>query len=548
VNAVVKAADELRRGRESYASRAWLDAYTALSEADRLAPLEAADLDLLATSASLVGRMDEYLALLERAHLAHLEEGDNLAAARSAGWLGMTLAIAGEIGPASGWFGRAHRLVEREGRDCVERGWLLLPVVLQREAAGDFSGADQAAAEAIEIAERFGDADLVAIALHAQGIARISQGSLDDGLKLMDEAMAGVTADLVSPIVAGVVYCGVIAGCEEAFEPRRAQEWTNALARWCEGQPQLVSFTGRCLAHRAGLLQLHGEWRDALEEAKLARERCEEAMNRAATGQALYQQGELHRLQGDVDSAETAYRDGSGFGREPQPGLALLRLAQGDAEAAAGMSRRAVGELESPFQRAGVLPAHVEIMLAVGDRVEARRAADELAETAAAGKRPMLAALASLALGQVELAEDNAEAALKALRQACRLWQELDAPYEVARARALIGLACGRLGDDESAELELASAREVFQRLAAAPDLARLDAPDGGSPDDAHGLSARELEVLRHVAAGKTNREIAEALVVSEHTVARHLQNIFTKLGVSSRTAAAAFAYEHHLV
>ena len=271
-------------------------------------------------------------------------------------------------------------------------------------------------------------------------------------------------------------------------------------------------------------------------------------MNRAATGQALYQQGELHRLQGEFDLAETAYRAGSGFGREPQPGLALLRLAQGDAEAAAGMSRRAVGELESPSQRAGVLPAHVEIMLAVGAHDEARRAADELAEIAAVGKRPMLAAIASWALGQVELAEGNAETALKALRQACRLWQELDAPYEVARVRALIGLACRRLGDGESAELEVASAREVFQRLAAAPDLARLDVPDGGSPDDAHGLSARELEVLRQVAAGKTNREIAEELVVSEHTVARHLQNIFTKLGVSSRTAAAAFAFEHHLV
>lgn len=545
---VVKTADELRRGREAYASRAWLDAYTALSEADRIAPLEAADLELLATSASLVGRLDEYLSLLERAHLAHLEEGDNLAAARSAGWLGMTLAIAGEIGPASGWFGRAQRLVEREGRDCVERGWLLLPVVFQRETAGDFSGADEAAAEAIEIAERFGDADLVAIALHAQGIARIGQGSIDEGLRLMDEAMAGVTADLVSPIVAGVVYCGVIAGCEEAFEPRRAQEWTNALTRWCERQPQLVSFTGRCLAHRAGLMQLHGKWRDALEEAKLARERCEEAMNRAATGQALYQQGELHRLQGDFDLAEAAYHDGSRFGREPQPGLALLRLAQGDAEAAAGMSRRAVGELETPFQRASVLPAHVEIMLAVGDQDEGRRAADELAEVAVLGKRPMLEAIASRALGQVELAEGNAEAALKALRRACRLWQELDAPYEVARARALVGLACRRLGDEESAELELASAREVFRRLAAAPDLARVDAADGGSPEDAHGLSARELEVLRQVAAGKTNREIAAELVVSEHTVARHLQNIFTKLGVSSRTAAAAFAFEHHLV
>jgi DNA-binding NarL/FixJ family response regulator len=547
VNGVVETADELRRGREFYASRAWLDAYTALASADRESPLEADDLDLLATSTSMVGRMDEYVTLLERAHLAHIEDGDNLAAARSAGWLGMTLAIRGEMGPASGWFGRAQRLVEREGRDCVEQGWLLVPVAFQLEAAGDHERADETAAQAVEIAGRFDDRDLAAIALHAQGLSRIKQGSIDEGLGLMDEAMAGVTADLVSPIVAGVVYCGVIAGCEEAFELRRAQEWTSALTRWVEGQPQMVSFTGRCLAHRAGLMKFHGEWRDALEEAKLARQRCEEAMNLAATGQALYQQGELHRLQGDFDSAETAYREGSGFGREPQPGLALLRLAQGDADAAAGMSRRSVGEVEDPLQRAAVLPAHVEIMLAVGDLDEARRTAEELAEIAAAGKRPLLEALAASARGQVESTEGNAQAALKALRSACRLWQELDAPYEVARVRALIGLACRRLGDEESAELELGAAREVFERLAAAPDLTRLDALDG-EPDDAHGLSARELEVLRHVAAGKTNRDIAEELGVSEHTVARHLQNIFSKLGVSSRTAAAAFAFEHHLV
>jgi DNA-binding CsgD family transcriptional regulator len=544
---VVDAVAELERGRTFFARRAWLDAYTALSKSDELAPLSAPDLELLATSASLVGRLDEYLAVLERAHLAHIDAGEDLSAAGAAGWLGMTLAIRGEMGPAGGWFARAQRLVEQDGRDCVEQGYLLIPVAFQRQFGRDYEGAYEAAAAAVEFARRFRDPDLAALALHVQGFSRVKQGSIEEGLGLLDEAMVGITADSVSPIVAGIVYCGVIATCEEAFELRRAQEWTSALTRWCEGQPQMVAFTGRCLAHRAGIMQLKGDWQDALAEARLARERCEQAMNRAATGQAIYQQGELHRLQGDFEAAEAAFREASSFGREPQPGLSLLRLAQGDREAASGMIRRALGEAVDPLERAILLPAHAEIMLALDDLGEARRAADELAEIAGAGKRAMLEAIGARVLGAVELAEGDAQAALAALRNAARLWQELDAPYEVARVRVLIGLACRALGDEGVAAMEFDAARHVFEQLAAAPDLAHLDSLTEASPTAAHGLSARELEVLRLVAAGKTNREIATELVVSEHTIARHLQNIFSKLGVSSRTAAAAFAFQHEL-
>ncbi len=541
--------NELEHGREAYAQRAWMDAYESLSRADEAAPLGTEDLELLAISAHMVGRMDDFLRILERAHHVSLDAGEELRAARAAFWIGMNLAIRGEIGPAGGWFGRAQRLVEREGQDCVEQGYLLVPVALKHQGMGDYEAAYAAAAGAAEMGERFGDADLFAAAVHFQGLIRIKEGRVEEGLGLLDEAMVGVTAGEVSPVMSGVVYCGVIACCEEAFEPRRAREWTNALTRWCEQQPQMVAFTGRCLAHRAGIMQLHGAWRDALEEARLARGRCEQAMNRAATGQALYQQGELLRLQGDFAAAEKAYRDASGYGREPQPGLALLRLGQGDADTAAAAIRRILGETTEPLQRAGLLPAYAEIMLAVGDIEETRGACRELAEIAAASERAMLEAIAAHARGAVELAEGDARAALVPLRHSWQVWQELEAPYEAARARVLIGLACRALGDEDSAALELEAARGAFERLGASPDLARVDSLTGrAAPADTHGLSPRELEVLRLVAAGNTNREIASTLVVSEHTVARHVQNIFTKLGVSSRTAATAFAFERDLV
>jgi len=538
--------DELRRGRESYARRAWLDAYESLSRADQAEPLGADDLELLATAASMVGLMDDYFTILERAHHAYLDSDEGLRAARAAFFIGMNLAVRGEIGPAGGWFGRAQRLVDRAGHDCVEQGYLLLPVAFQRKETGDLEGAYTAAADAREIGERFGDADLAAVAVHVQGQIRIEQGRVREGLGLFDQAMVAVIAGEVSPVLTGVVYCGVIAGCEDAFDPRRAHEWTNALTRWCEEQPQLVSYSGRCLAHRAGIMQLRGAWQEALSEARLARERCEQVANRAATGEAFYQQAELHRLLGEFAAAEAAYRDAHGCGREPQPGLALLRLAQGDVNVAAAAIRRVMAASEAPLQRAALLPAYAEIMLTAGDVDEAHRACLELAEIAARSESAMLGAIAAHVRGAVALAEGDAQAAVTALRDARRVWQELDAPYEVARVRVLTGFACRALGDDDTAALELEAARSVFEQLGAAPDLARLESTT--EPRKTHGLSAREVEVLRLVAAGKTNRQIAADLVVSEHTVARHVQNIFAKLRVSSRTAASAYAFEHDLV
>jgi ATP/maltotriose-dependent transcriptional regulator MalT len=520
-----------------------------LTAADEAARLGAQDLQLLATSAFMLGRVDDFLHFMERAHHAYLEEDDALAATRCAFYLGVNLAIRGEVARASGWFGRGHRLVEREGRECAEQGYLLVPEAMRQLMSGSYAAAATTAAEAAEKGDRFRDADLLALALHIQGQSLIKQARTAEGLRLLDEAMLGVTSGEASPVITGVVYCGVISGCEDAYEVRRAREWTEALARWCEQQPELVAFTGRCLAHRAGIMQLRGAWADALEEARRARERSEQAMNDAATGEALYQQAELYRLQGEFAAAEAAYRDANRWGREPQPGLSLLRLGQGDDGAAAAAIRRALGETSDALSRTRLLPAHAEIALALGDVEEARRAADELSAITADYGSTMLRAIAARVQGSVALAEGDATGALVSLRAGCGLWQELEAPYETARTRVLIGLACRALGDDDTAALELETATCAFEQLGALPDLARVEALAGrAETSDSHGLTRRELEVLRLVAAGKTNREIAAALVISEHTVARHVQNIFTKLRVSSRTAATAFAFEHRLI
>ncbi len=527
----------------------WMDAFNALSLADEAVPLEADDLLLLSMSAYLIARDDDGLRALERAYRAHLKTGEALRAARAAFWLGFRLIDLGEMAKATGWLGRAGRLVEREKHDCVERGYLLLPAVLQQLFAGDYEGSYAHATDATEIGERFADADLTAVALHLQGCVRIKQGQVDDGLALLDEAMVAVTTDELSPIVTGLIYCSVIEACREVYALRRSHEWTAALTQWCEGQPDLVPYAGQCLVHRAEVMQLRGAWRDALAEARRASERFARGPDQPAAAAAFYQQAEIHRLLGEFALAEEAYRDASRLGWEPQPGLALLRLAQGSNDAATAAIRRAVGETTDPLERARLLPAYIEILLATGDADEARAVCRELEEIAKGYASDVLGALAAGARGAVQLAEGDAQTALVSLRRAGQVWQKLEAPYEAARVRVLLGLACDALGDHETAALELDTARATFESLGAAPDVARVDSLAGrATSGDTHGLAPRELQVLRLVAAGKTNKAIAAALVVSERTVDRHVSNIFTKLGVSSRAAATAFAYEHQLV
>jgi ATP/maltotriose-dependent transcriptional regulator MalT len=537
---------DLQRARDCYRRGAWSDAYEAFASADRDSSLGTGDLELLATSAYLIGRDTEYLKALERAHLLYLKAGELLRSARCIFWLGFRLALRGDIGQATGWFGRAERMLKRETTPNVEEGYLLVPVVEQRLDAGEFDAAYAAAARAAELGERFEDVDLTTMAHHQQGRARLGQGRFEEGLALLDEVMVAVIAGQLSPIVTGLMYCSVIDSCTQIYALGRASEWTWALARWCDAQPDMVAFTGLCLVHRAEILELSGAWAPAMDQAQRAREN--RAVSERTVGAALCRLGTLHRLKGEFAAAEKAYRAASQAGCDPLPGLALLRLAQGRPAAALAAIRRALKGVTNAWDRTKILPDYVEILLANGDVREARKVSGELDELANALKPGILGAIAAQTRGAVELAQGKAEAALVSLRCAAHAWQEVKAPYPVARIRVLMGLAYRDLGDAEGSALELEAARAVFERLGALPDVERVDAFKRSPSGEGHRLTVRELEVLRLIAAGHTNKAIAKRLFVSERTVDRHVSNIFGKLKVFSRAAATAYAYEHAMI
>ena len=542
----------LERGRAAYQRREWRTAWECLSQADDESALSPPDLWRLGTAALLIGRDDDWEAALQRAQRLHQENGEAAAAARCAFWIGFHLTGRNEMARAGGWFARASRLLDEAGGEHVERGYLLLPAAFQQLTAGHAAAAARIAAEAAQIGRQFGDRDLIAFALHLTGRALIADTRVQDGLALLDEAMVSVASDELSPPVTGFIYCSVIGACRSVYAVGRAHEWTTALAHWCERQPDIVAYSGECRVYRSELLQFQGSWGEAVLEARRAGERLSERGGPAAA-LALYQQGEMQRMLGDLDAAERAYRAASHAGREPQPGLSLLRLAQGDVAAAASGIRRAMTETTNAANRARLLPAHIEIMVAAADLDEARRACTELAELATQYDSSALQAMAAHACGAVALAAGETQDALRHLRAASRAWHELDAPYEAARTRLLLARACRVLGDDDGAELELEAARSTFTRLGATADLARLEeaavpGDERTTMHDDHGLTRREREILALVATGKTSRAIADELSISEKTVARHLSNIYGKLGVSTRAAATAYAYEHGLV
>jgi DNA-binding CsgD family transcriptional regulator len=542
---------ELEQAREHYGRRAWTQAFASLSAADRARGLDPEDLERLAMAAYLTGRDDDYLHALERAHDAFLSAGAKLRAVRCAFWLGLRLLFRGETGRATGWLARAERLVEDEDSRCAECGYLLLPVSTRALEAGDLASAYSSATAAFEIAELCDDRDLRTCALHLQGRALLQQGQVARGLALLDEVMLAVTGGTLSPIVTGLMYCSVIDACQRVFAAGRAREWTLALSRWCEEQSEMVAFTGICLAHRVQILRFHGAWHEALGAAGRLFAPGARIADRSAAAAAWYEVGEIHRLRGDLSTAEDAYRSASRHGREPQPGLALLRLAQGRTPVAAAAIRRMIRSAVAVPERVELLPAHVEIMLAAGELGAAHEACDELDAIALRLGTEVISATAAQVRGTIELAEQDAYAALASLRRALAVWQAIDAPYAGAKVRVSIALACGTLGDEDGAALELDAARVVFERLGAAPDVLHVETIKQrkcAGLATPHGLTPRELEVLQLLATGRTNRQIAGELTLSQKTIDRHVSNILAKLCVQSRAAATAYAYRNRLL
>jgi DNA-binding CsgD family transcriptional regulator len=535
--------------RKAFLRQAWDDAFRGLQRAEAQHGLAPEDLERLVWSAGMLDRDAELLAAMERLYEMHRAAGQAERAAYWAFFHGFRLFALNEPARANGWLQRAQRIADELGDDCVVHGYLLLPAIQRHLSTGDLAAAEKEAAEAVAIGERCGEPDLIAFARCQLGRAIARQGTVEKGVALLDEAMLAATARELTPIVTGLVYCSVIATCRQVFAFDRAREWTAALAQWCDAQPQLVQFNGLCRIHRAEIMELNGAWPEAVEEARHAAQSVARATEHETRAAAAYQEGEIHRLRGELDAAEASYKSASRWGQEPQPGLALLRLTQGRTAQAAAAIRRCLAALDDPLARVRLLPAAVEIFIAARALDEARAANDELAATARRFVTQVLSAMAAHVSSAIALAGNDAASALAQSRTALGLWQRLDAPYLAARVRVQAALACRALHDEEGARLEFDAARSVFEQLGAAPDVSRLAALQAAPPVRGRALlTAREIEVLRLVAAGRTNRQIAEALSLAQKTIDRHLSNIFDKLDVSSRAAATARAMRNDIL
>jgi DNA-binding CsgD family transcriptional regulator len=535
----------LAEARELFDALRWRRCLQRLAEADAEQPLDGECLELLGHAAYLTGADEQAATAFARAYQCHLETGDVRAAARSAGWASLTLENAHEPVRSRAWAARAERLIEEHELGGAEAAWLLSYRAHEHLLAQhvEEAMATARAGERAGLAAR--DADAVVLSRLTIAFGHLMSGERPEAVRVLDEIMLAVSSDETSPTVVGMTYCISVAACVRMRDVVRARSWTATLDRWCAARPDLVAFRGTCLVHRAQMSTMDGDWTAALGEAVTA----QRLLEGPSAGLAEYQLGELRRLMGDAVEAENCYRRANALGVQPEPGLSRLRVTQGRADVASRTLERLCGEPRPPEDRAELLAARVSADLALGDVVHARATTDELRAIVGPLTTALLDGLADQSEGAVLLAEGRPDAALVVLGLARRRWTELDLPHACAEVRVMAGQCLRALDEPESAELEFSAARACFERLGAAPDLAGLEALTPAHPGPRPGaLTGREVEVMRLVAAGHTNRTIAGRLCLSEKTVARHLANIYAKLDVPSRAAATAYAYEHDLL
>ena len=478
-------ADPVEAGREALDRHAWDEAYEVLSEADRAGALGGEGLELLASAAYWSAHPDETVEYLERSYAAYLEEGNRPAAAmmafRVAEQHGMRMAMP----QAQGWAAKAVRLAE-EGQEWPVHGWLAWMGGLLAWFQGDFEGAIASYDQALGSADRTGDRDLHAMSLHDKGHALCILGRVSEGMALLDEAMTSVVGGELEPQAAGYVYCGMIGACSSLGDYGRAAEWTEATLRWCERQ-SVPAFPGVCRVHQAELMRLRGSYAQAEEQARLACEELPLFNLVSGLGPAYYEIGEVRRRMGDLDAADDAYARAHQFGLNPQPGLSLLRLAQGKYEAAAAGVRQALAEAGgNRCHQVRLRAAQVEIALAADDLNTAASALVELESIVSEYEAVLLHAIAAGARGAVTAARGDPAGSLPDLRRAQQAWQQIDAPHEVAELRLRLANAHRALGDEDSARMEARAARDTFERLGARPAAQRAAAllgelaPSGG--------------------------------------------------------------------
>ncbi|WP_280206249.1 helix-turn-helix transcriptional regulator [Nocardia cyriacigeorgica] len=538
---------DLEPGRTAFRAAAWDEAYALLGRAAETTELDPADQEILAECAHLLGHTEHSIELRSRLYAQHVQGGAHREAALCAYRIHLVLSLRGDMAAAMGWLARAQRLLAAEP-ECAAHGYVCLAEAEANYFAGNLDVSLELGRRVTAIGERHGDRDLVDYGLHQQGRALAALGDIAPALALLDEAMlAVVSGEVRSPLISAGIYCSSINVCEALSDIARAQAWTSAFEHWACSHPAGTPISGSCRMHRSVILWLHGSWIEAEREARLA---CQEQNGTVAmdAGRAWYQVGEIRRVVGDFTAAEEAFAHAGRYGSEVQPGMALLRAAQGRTDAAmAGLARALAERPADRLARAKLLPAMAELSTSAGEYAQAQQVVAELDALADIG--PAVRACAAYARGALHVVDDDPAAALPVLRTAARIWSELDMPYELARTRRQIRTACRSVGDEEAAAVEWDSCRSIFARLGAVPDVVATDgllADRRTSPLPA-GLTAREAEVLRLVSGGLTNHAIAQSLSLSDKTVARHLGNIFTKIGVSSRAAATAYAYRHDL-